>query len=58
MIRPRIPIPLRFGDGYATMAAVVSFTGLADGQQHVALELGLPQRPGCRGAPAQRMPHR
>jgi hypothetical protein len=29
-IRRRIPIPLRFGDGYSTMAAVVSFTGPAN----------------------------
>ena len=41
-IRRRIRIPLRFADGYSTKATVVSFTGLADAQQHVALELGLP----------------
>jgi GTP cyclohydrolase II len=41
-IRRRIRIPLRFADGYSTIATVVSFTGLADGQQHVALELGQP----------------
>ena len=35
-IRQRIRIPLRFGDGYSTIATVVSFTGLADAQQHVA----------------------
>jgi GTP cyclohydrolase II len=42
-IRRRIPIPLRLGDGYSTMARVVSFTGLADAQHHVALELGRPE---------------
>jgi GTP cyclohydrolase II len=41
-IRRRIRIPLRFADGYSTKATVISFTGLADVQQHVALELGRP----------------
>jgi GTP cyclohydrolase II len=41
-IRRRIRIPLRFADGYSTNATVISFTGLADEQQHVALELGRP----------------
>ena len=41
-IRRRIRIPLRFGDDYSTTATVVSFTGLTDAQQHVALELGRP----------------
>ena len=39
-IRRRIRIPLRFADGYSTTATVVTFTGLADAQQHVALEFG------------------
>ena len=41
-IRRRIRIPLRFADGYSTIATVVSFAGLADAQHHVALELGRP----------------
>ena len=41
-IRRRIRIPLRLADGYSTTATVVTFTGLADAQQHVALELGRP----------------
>jgi GTP cyclohydrolase II len=41
-IRRRIRIPLRWADGYSTAATVVSFTGLTDAQQHVALELGRP----------------
>jgi len=41
-IRRRIRIPLRFADGYSTTATVVSFTGLTDAQQHIALELGRP----------------
>jgi GTP cyclohydrolase II len=51
-IRRRIRIPLRFADGYSTTAAVVSFTGLADAQQHVALELG---RPAAAGLPLVRL---
>ena len=47
-IRRRIRIPLRFADGYSTTATVVSFTGLTDAQQHVALELG---RPATAGLP-------
>ena len=45
-IRRRIRIPLRFADGYSTNATVISFTGLADAQQHVALELGRPAAAG------------
>jgi GTP cyclohydrolase II len=41
-IRRRISVPLRFADGYSTTATAVSFTGLADAQQHLALELGRP----------------
>ena len=41
-VRRRIRIPLRFADGYSTTSTVISFTGLTDGQQHVALELGRP----------------
>ena len=41
-IRRRIRIPLLFADGYSTTATAVTFTGLADAQQHVALEFGRP----------------
>ena len=41
-IRRRIRIPLLFADGYSTTATVVTFTGLADARQHMALELGRP----------------
>src|SRR5215469_7698967 len=51
-IRRRIRIPLRFADGYSTAATVVSFTGLTDAQQHVALELG---RPAATGLPLVRL---
>jgi GTP cyclohydrolase II len=45
-IRRRIRIPLRFADGYATTSTVISFTGLTDARQHVALELGCPAAAG------------
>ena len=41
-IRRRVRIPLRLADGYSTMATIVTFTGLTDAQQHVALEFGRP----------------
>jgi GTP cyclohydrolase II len=39
-IRTRVTVPLRFPDGYATSAEVFTFTGLADGREHLALGLG------------------
>jgi len=39
-IRTRVAVPLRFADGYSTTAEVVTFTGLADGKEHLALALG------------------
>ena len=41
-IRTRVRVPLRFPDGYATTADVLTFTGLADGREHLALALGAP----------------
>jgi GTP cyclohydrolase II len=41
-VRQRVEVPLRFPDGYATTAGVYTFTGLADGREHLALELGRP----------------
>jgi len=39
-VRTQVPVPLRFPDGYATTAAVFSFTGLVDVGEHLALGLG------------------
>ena len=39
-VRGQVGLPLRFDDGYTTEARVVSFTGLRDGREHVALALG------------------
>ncbi|GIJ43640.1 GTP cyclohydrolase-2 [Virgisporangium aliadipatigenens] len=53
-IRTRVTVPLRFPDGYATAAEVFTFTGLADGREHLALGLGDHRHP--RGVPLVR-PH-
>jgi GTP cyclohydrolase II len=39
-VRTRVTVPLRFPDGYATTAEVTTFTGLADGKEHLALAFG------------------
>ncbi|MFD8391508.1 GTP cyclohydrolase II [Streptomyces sp. NPDC059680] len=40
--RSRVRVPLRFHDGYSADAELVTFHGLADGQEHVAVVLGAP----------------
>ena len=39
-VRTQVQVPLRFPDGYQTLATVFTFTGLADGKEHLALGLG------------------
>jgi GTP cyclohydrolase II len=39
-VRTRVRIPLRFTDGYSVTADVVTFHGLVDGAEHIALVLG------------------
>jgi len=39
-VRTRVVVPLEFPDGYATTAEVVTFDGLVDGREHLALGLG------------------
>src|ERR1700761_8171091 len=39
-IRTQVTVPLRFSDGYSTLARVFSFDGLADDKEHVAFGLG------------------
>jgi GTP cyclohydrolase II len=41
-IRTQVRIPLRFTDGYATTALVISFRGLVDSREHLALVCGSP----------------
>ncbi|WP_432139063.1 MULTISPECIES: GTP cyclohydrolase II [unclassified Streptomyces] len=40
--RARVRVPLRFHDGYSVDAELVTFHGLTDGQEHVAIVLGDP----------------
>ncbi|MEV0224621.1 GTP cyclohydrolase II [Streptomyces sp. NPDC050704] len=40
--RARVRVPLRFHDGYSVDAELVTFHGLTDGQEHVAVVLGTP----------------
>ncbi|MFC4505717.1 MULTISPECIES: GTP cyclohydrolase II [Streptomyces] len=40
--RARVRVPLRFPDGYSVDAELVTFHGLADGQEHIAVVLGKP----------------
>ncbi|MFF9059222.1 GTP cyclohydrolase II [Streptomyces sp. NPDC101213] len=40
--RARVRVPLRFHDGYSVDAELVTFHGLADGREHVAVVLGDP----------------
>ncbi|WP_354643336.1 GTP cyclohydrolase II [Kitasatospora camelliae] len=42
-VRSRVRIPLTFGDGYRVEAEVLTFHGLTDGAEHLALALGDPQ---------------
>jgi GTP cyclohydrolase II len=55
-VRARVPVPLRFPDGYAARAIVFSFHGLWDGREHVALGLGDWVRAVERGAAGGRPP--
>jgi GTP cyclohydrolase II len=41
-VRTRVHIPVRFGDGFTAEADAVTFHGLADGGEHLALVLGDP----------------
>jgi GTP cyclohydrolase II len=40
-IRTQVNVPLRFADGYIAAARVFSFDGLVDGQEHIAIGLGI-----------------
>lgn len=39
-VRSQVTVPLRFPDGYAATAEVLTFRGLADGREHLLLALG------------------
>jgi GTP cyclohydrolase II len=40
VVRSRVVVPMRFPDGYATTADVLTFAGLVDGKEHLLLALG------------------
>ncbi len=39
-IRTEVMVPLSFADGYGTVARVLTFDGLVDGREHIAMGLG------------------
>ncbi|MER7693918.1 GTP cyclohydrolase II [Streptomyces sp. NPDC097610] len=41
-VRTRVTVPLRFGDGYSVDAELVTFHGLTDDKEHLAVVLGKP----------------
>ena len=49
-IRTQVRVPLRFDDGFRTVADVMTFTGLADGKEHLLLGLGEWRSAVARGA--------
>jgi GTP cyclohydrolase II len=54
-VRTRVPVPLRFPDGYTTTAIVFSFNGLVDSGEHLAVGLGdwaAAAERGASGGPA------
>ena len=55
-VRQQVTVPLRFGDGYATPARVMTFDGLVDGKEHLALGLGDWQRALTKSAAGGRAP--
>jgi GTP cyclohydrolase II len=56
VVRTEVTVPMRFADGYATAARVVTFDGLVDGKEHIALGLGDWQRALKRAAVGGRAP--
>lgn len=49
-IRTQVRVPLGFDDGFRTVADVMTFTGLADGKEHLLLGLGEWRSAVARGA--------
>lgn len=39
-IRTQLRVPLRYADGYRTLGRIVTFDGLVDGREHLAVGLG------------------
>src|SRR6201994_1272429 len=55
-VRQQVTVPLRFADGYATTARVMTFDGLVDKEEHIALALGDWQRALTKSAAGGRAP--
>ena len=55
-IRRQVTVPMRFSDGYTTAAWVVTFDGLVDGKEHIALGLGEWRRALVKSAAGGRAP--
>jgi len=55
-VRQQVTVPLRFGDGYTATARVMTFDGLVDGREHLALGLGDWQRALTKSAAGGRAP--
>jgi GTP cyclohydrolase II len=55
-VRQQVTVPLRFGDGYSTTARVMTFDGLVDKEEHLALGLGDWQRALTKSAAGGRAP--
>ena len=55
-VRQQVTVPLRFADGYATTARVMTFDGLVDKEEHLALALGDWQRALTKSAAGGRAP--
>ncbi|MFI5892344.1 GTP cyclohydrolase II [Actinoplanes sp. NPDC051513] len=55
-VRQQVTVPLRFSDGYTTTARVMTFDGLVDGKEHIALGLGDWQRALTKSAAGGRAP--
>ncbi|MGH3507596.1 MAG: GTP cyclohydrolase II, partial [Nocardioidaceae bacterium] len=54
-IRNELKVPLRLADGFATTARVLTFDGLVDGREHLALGLG-DRADGCVSSADLRAP--
>jgi GTP cyclohydrolase II len=54
-IRTLVRVPVEFADGYSTVAEVMTFTGLVDGKEHLALGLGDWRARAATGDPLVRL---
>jgi GTP cyclohydrolase II len=55
-VRQQVSVPLRFADGYTATAQVMTFDGLEDGKEHLALGLGDWRRALTKSAAGGRAP--